>query len=149
MKHQSIEQLQAYAAIQPVAAYFPMNRTQRLERWALLLESAPERRLGTLPATEYATREARLSMRASGSPITVAFDDPVFRSLGLADDSYGEARRFFELSDRQLHDIVCYCHFGETVRATSAARRVRAAIGLWPRLGQLLAYARQRLQPAP
>ena len=38
MKHQSIEQLQAYAAIQPVAAYFPMNRTQRLERWAFDVE---------------------------------------------------------------------------------------------------------------
>jgi hypothetical protein len=27
-----------------------------------------------------------------------------------------------------LHDIVCYCHFGETMRADVAARRVRAAM---------------------
>ncbi|WP_269931936.1 hypothetical protein [Aminobacter sp. HY435] len=134
MKHQSIEQLQAFADIQPATAYLPMNRTQRLERWAQLLEREPERRLGTLSGTEYASREARHALRAGGSPITVAFDDPVFRSAGLADDSYGEAKRFFDLSDRQLHNIVCYCHFGETVRSSSAARRIRTAIGLWPRL---------------
>lgn len=148
MKHQSIEQLQACADIQPATAYLPMSRTRRLERWAHLLDSQPERRLGTLSGTEYASRETRQSMRANSSPLTVAFEDPIFRSSGLGDDSYGEAKRFFDLSDRQLHEIVCYCHFGETVRGSSAARRVRAAIGLWPRLGALLASARHRLQHA-
>lgn len=148
MKHQSIEQLQAFADIQPAAAFLPMSRTQRLERWAQLLEREPERRLGTLSGTEYATREVRHSMRAGGSPITVAFDDPVFRAAGLADDSYGEARRFFDLSDRHLHNIVCYCHFGETVRGASAARRVRSAIGMWPRIGAFLAAVRHRWQPS-
>ncbi|MCX8568924.1 hypothetical protein [Aminobacter sp. MET-1] len=137
MKHQSIEQLQALAEIQTATPYLPMTRKERLERWADLLERQPERRLGTLSGTEYAPPEARLTMRAQGSPITVAFEDPAFRAAGLNDDSYGEARRFFDLSDRQLHNIVCYCHFGDAVRGGSAARQVRAAIGWWPRVKAL------------
>lgn len=134
MKHQTIEQLQAFAEIQPTAPYLPMTRTERLERWAQLLERQPERRLGTLTGTEYAPRAERQTMRVAGSPLTVAFEDPGFRAAGLTDDSYGEAKRFFDLSDRQLHNIVCYCHFGEAVRGASAARRVRAAIGWWSRI---------------
>jgi hypothetical protein len=78
-------------------------------------------------------------MRSAGSPITVAFDDPYFRAAGLENDSYSEAKRFFELSHRQLHNIVCYCHLGSSVRAASAGRRVRSAIGLFARLKRVLA----------
>jgi hypothetical protein len=60
-------------------------------------------------------------MRSDGSPISVAFADPVLRAAGLENDSYGEAKRFFELTDRQLHKIICYCHFGATVNAATAA----------------------------
>lgn len=134
MKHHSIEQLQAFAEVRPASPHLPMTRTERLERWAELLEREPERRLGTLSGTEYTPRAARQALRVAGSPITVAFEDAGFRSDGLADDSYGEAKRFFDLSDRQLHNIVCYCHFGEAVRGANAARRVRAAIGWWPRI---------------
>ncbi|KQU72453.1 hypothetical protein ASC75_23870 [Aminobacter sp. DSM 101952] len=131
MKHHSIEQLQGLADIQTL---LPMTRTERLERWARLLEHQPDRCLGTLPGTEFAPRTERLAMRIPGSPLTVAFEDPAFRAAGLADDSYGEAKRFFDLSDGQLHDIVCYCHHGDAVRGATAARRVRAAIGLWQRI---------------
>ncbi|AWC25425.1 hypothetical protein CO731_04922 [Aminobacter sp. MSH1] len=131
MKHHSIEQLQALADVHML---LPMTRTERLERWARLLEHQPDRRLGTLAGTEFAPRAERIAMRVPNSPLTVAFEDPAFRSAGLADDSYGEARRFFDLSDGQLHDIVCYCHLGDTVRGATAARRVRAAIGLWTRI---------------
>ncbi|MBB3705000.1 hypothetical protein [Aminobacter aminovorans] len=128
MKHHSIEQLQALADV------VPMTRIERLERWARLLKDQPQRRLTTLSGTEFLPHAERQTMRASGSPITVAFEDPVFRAAGLSDDSYGEAKRFFELSDRQLHNIVCHCHLGESTRGASAARHVRAAIGWWPRM---------------
>jgi hypothetical protein len=45
----------------------------------------------------------------------------------MRNDSYGEAKRFFEISDWQLHDILCYCHYGSTMTAETAAKRVRAA----------------------
>lgn len=134
MKHHSIEQLHALADVQPLSPCLPMTRIERLERWARLLEDKPERRLTTLAGTEFVPHAERLTMRVSGSPITVAFEDPAFRAAGLGDDSYGEAKRFFELSDRQLHNIVCHCHLGESTRGASAARRVRAAIGWWPRI---------------
>lgn len=136
MKHQTIEQLQALAEIRPDPV---LTRTERLQRWAELLESNPDRRLGTLSGTERTPAAVRQTMQVNGSPMTVAFEDPQLRLAGLVDDSYGEAKRFFELSDHQLHDIVCDCNFGSSVRAAYAARRVRAAIGLWPRIKALFA----------
>ena len=129
MKHQTLEQLQTVAEIHPDRNHQPMSRAERLERWAMLLDQEPERRLATLHGTEYQPDERRLSMRSAGSPLTVAFDDPVLRAEGLANDTYGEAKRFFELTDWQMHEIVCHCHLGDAMRAGSAANRVRAAIG--------------------
>jgi hypothetical protein len=129
MKHHTLEQLKTVAEVQPDQTRPVMTRTQRLERWAMLLSKEPDRRLATLHGTEYQPDERRLSMRSAGSPLTIAFQDPVLRAEGLANDTYGEARRFFELTDWQMHEIVCHCHLGETMRAGSAASRVRAAIG--------------------
>jgi hypothetical protein len=129
MKHQSPEELQRAAIVHSEDQLPAMSRQERLERWAELLERDPGRKLQTLPGTEYQPLATRDKMRSSGSPVSVAFEDPVFRALGLMGDSYGEARRFFELSDRELHRIVCYCHHGAMITAGSAARFVRAAVG--------------------
>ena len=134
MKHQTLEQLQTVAEVHPGQQRLVVTRGERLERWAGLLEKEPDRQLGTLAGTEYQPAGTRQTMRSAGSAITVAFDDAVFRADGLENDTYGEAKRFFELTDWQLHDIVCYCHFGATMRAGTAARRVRAAIGGRPNL---------------
>jgi hypothetical protein len=128
MKHQTLEQLQIVADVDQGYLRQAMSRSERLERWAELLELNPDRRLSTLHQTEYQPVRARAVMRGNGSPISVAFEDPVLRAAGLENDSYGEAKRFFELTDRQLHEIICYCHFGATVKAATAARHIRAAI---------------------
>ncbi|UVK46730.1 hypothetical protein BPNPMPFG_002435 [Mesorhizobium sp. AR07] len=141
MKHQTRDQLHAIAEIESLTRYSIMTRTQRIERWAELLEQYPGRCLGALPGTEYLSPEARDNARAEGSPITVAFEDPVLRALGLKDDSYGEAKRFFELANWQLHGIVCYCHVGGTMQAQWAADRVRATI----RGNRFLAWLRARI----
>ena len=67
-------------------------------------------------------------MRSEGSPISVAFEDPILRAEGLENDSYGAAKRFFELTDWQLHEIVCHCFVGASMRSARAARYVRAAM---------------------
>jgi hypothetical protein len=128
MKHQALEQLQIVATVDQDYPRQAMSRTDRLERWAELLERDPDRRLSTLLQTEYQPVRARVAMRGDSSPISVAFEDPVLRAAGLENDSYGEAKRFFELTDRQLHEIICYCHFGATVKAATAARHIRAAL---------------------
>ena len=63
------------------------------------------------------------------------------------DDTYGEARRFFTLSDHELHRVVCNCHHGTSVKSSVAARIVRqiikqhAGTGLLKWLRQKFAFA--------
>ncbi|MER8844232.1 hypothetical protein NKI94_04950 [Mesorhizobium australicum] len=128
MKHQTLDQLQTVARIEPLAPFSVMTRNERIARWAELLEENPERCLGALTGTEHLRPEARAIARGEGSALAVAFEDPILRASGLGDDTYGEAKRFFELSDWQLHDIVCDCHVGATMKARWAAARVRATI---------------------
>jgi len=144
MKHTSLDELQRVALVHTDPAQEPMTRGDRLARWAELLEKRPRRVLSTFPGTEYQTVEARDAMRGDDSPISVAFADPVLRGEGMRDDTYGEAKRFFEISDWQLHDILCYCHYGSTMTADTAAKRVRAAAtpktpgGLFNRVRQVI-----------
>jgi len=128
MKHQTIDQLHAVAEINPLAPARPMTRTQRIERWAELLERNPSRCLAALTGTEHLYPGVRDEARAAGSPITVAFEDSLLRSAGLASDTFGAAKRFFDLSDWELHEIVCSCHVGATMQAGWAAGRVRRII---------------------
>jgi hypothetical protein len=102
-----------------------LSRRERLERWAELLEREPERRLRALHGIEYGTPDERLAYRADGSPLAVAYADPVLRAAGLAGDTVGDAAGFFGLSHGQLHDLLCFCHHGGTVAALTAASQVR------------------------
>jgi hypothetical protein len=133
MKHKTREELQQVAAVHPSQARPALTRSERLERWADVLERDPDERLSTLHGTEYVDRTTRDEMRNVRSPFSVAFADPVLRAAGFSGDTYGEARRFFELTHGQLHDIVCYCHHGATIRAGTAALRIRAAASKPPR----------------
>lgn len=129
MRHTPLDELGEVAKVYPeVERATPMTRAERLARWAELLDRWPERRLATLMGTEYQIGATLSAMRSDGSPITVAFEDPALRAEGLKNDTYGEAKRFFELTDWQLHDILCHCHFGADMSAAAAASRVRSAI---------------------
>jgi len=128
MKHRTAEELRELAQVHPAPRPTPMSRAERLTRWAELLEHDRSRRLSTLIGTEYQMGAVRDEMRADNSPISVAFSDPALRAEGIRNDTYGEAKRFFELTDWQVHDILCYCHYGSTVSADMAARGVRSAI---------------------
>jgi len=45
----------------------------------------------------------------------------------LAGDTIGDAIAFFGISESELHNFLCFCHYGETMSAEVAAARVRAA----------------------
>jgi hypothetical protein len=128
MKHAAHEQLREIAEVKP--AEF-LTRRERLERWAELLERDPSARLRTLEGTEWQLQIQKSSMRADGSPLTVAYKDPVLRATGLKDDTFGEAMRFFDLSEHDAHRIVCYCMHGRTVESHAAAKAVRAIAAGW------------------
>ena len=128
MRHQTLDELQTVAddgsdPIRPL-----ITREQRLLRWAELLEQRADRLLLALAGTEYQPPEVRRTMRSPSSALTVAAEDPLLRAEGLTDDTYGEAKRFFEVTDTQLHDIVCYCHVGAMMPASRAAQMVRSVI---------------------
>ena len=67
-------------------------------------------------------------MRVPGSPISIAYDDAILRCEGLASDTFGEAKKFFDLTDGELHAVLCYCHFGPTVSAVESARVLRRVV---------------------
>jgi hypothetical protein len=128
MRHQTLDQLQTVAEIGSDPPRLPMTRQQRLLRWAELLEQRGDRSLLALAGTEYQPPILREIMRSPGSALTVAAEDPLLHAEGLKDDTYGEAKRFFEASDMQLHDIVCYCHVGAMMPGSRAAQMVRSVI---------------------
>ena len=126
MKHQTVDQARRVAVVLGQPTLPAMTRSQRLERWADLLERCP----GTLRlfrGTEYASAAEWQHMREDGSPLSVAFGDPVLRDEGLAGDSYGHALQFFGLGNAGLHEIVCHCHYASHAVAPAAdvAARVR------------------------
>ena len=127
MRLKTLEELKQVAVVRSPLERDRMSKQERLERWAEVLELAPQRYLRSLYETEYASRRQRCALREYNSPLTVAFQDPVLRAEGLQSDRYGDAMIFFELSDDDLHYIVCYCHLGPAITPRAVAGRVRAA----------------------
>jgi hypothetical protein len=138
MERVTLDQLSTKATVAPnlPEAGF-LSRQQRLQRWSELLAREPDRLLNTFPQTEYMDAQVRASMRCADSALTVAFEDPVLREAGLTDDRYGTAKRFFELSDRHMHWIVCYCHHGMSVRAGVLVSVLRSILPGTPRFDRL------------
>jgi hypothetical protein len=143
MKYHELDQLQTLARIgQDYPQLMPLDK--RLQRWVELLEADPDRVLSTFHETEYQPATVREATRCNHSAISIAFSDPLLRVAGLKNDTYGEAKRFFELSDRQLHRIVCSCHFGAIASAGKVARYIRVkhidrGQGIWGRLRAIFA----------
>jgi hypothetical protein len=120
-------ELKSYAELERTAdtATTPLTRAERLARWSAVLAKLGLARLNSLAPTEYLAPEAMAQVRADNSPLSVAAEDAVLRVAGLGNDSFGEGMRFFELSEHELHRVVCYCLYGETMSAEEAAARVR------------------------
>ena len=125
MEHRTFDQLRRVADIH-AAERRSLSRCERLERWAEVLEREPSRRLRSLGEIEFKTKDERQLMRSDGSPLTVAFQDPILRAEGLASDRLGDAVAFFELSEGQAHRLLCSCINGRHVRSGLAAKRLRA-----------------------
>jgi hypothetical protein len=125
MEHKHLDQLRSVADVQPKR----MTRQERLQRWIEILERNPTRRLSSLGEIEYKSPAERALIREDDSPLTVAYEDPVFRADGLASDRLGDAMRYFELSDGQAHYALCSCLSGRTMESASFAQRLRNTTG--------------------
>ncbi len=125
MEHKPYAEMSRLADVHLSPSKPTMTRRQRLERWAEVLEQEPARELRSLEEIEWKPRPERRAMRADGSPLTVAFEDPVLRAEGLASDRLGDASDFFGLSADNAHFVLCSCFHGRTMTAGEAASRVR------------------------
>ncbi|HEX6981094.1 MAG TPA: hypothetical protein VF342_17525 [Alphaproteobacteria bacterium] len=125
MEHRTLNQTRELATVHPALRSTPMSKQERLLRWAELLDQRGES-VRTLHETEFAPRRIRHAMREDDSALTVAFQDPVLRGEGLSGDTYGDAVRFFRLSESEAHRILCYCHYGRlAVPCQAVADRIR------------------------
>jgi hypothetical protein len=128
MEHKTRDEIREVANIlQSGLQPRPLSKRERLELWAEALEREGGRRLKTLYQIEYAPPAERACGRADDSPLSVAFNHPELRAAGLAGDTIGDAIAFFGINESELHNILCFCHYGETMSAEVAAARVRAA----------------------
>lgn len=128
MEHKTLDKIRDVADILPNWLNpRPLSKSERLQLWAEALEREGGRRLKTLFRIEYAPPAERAALRADDSLLTVAFNDPLLRAEGLAGDTVGDAVAFFGLSERELHDILCFCHHGATMAADAASAQIRAA----------------------
>lgn len=130
MEHKTLHELRGVARTAPVIVRTPgivrtMSRRARLEHWAKRLEREPQRPLAALMRVESVPREVRPLLRADNSPLDVAWRDPALREEGLASDRLGDAMRFFELSPRQAHYLVCDCYYQGSMTAGRVASRIR------------------------
>lgn len=127
MEHKKLDQLRSVADVEITDVMRPLTRVEKLQRWIDLLERAPSRRLHAIPEIEYMLPADRPLARADDLPLTVAYEDPVFRAQGLASDRLGDAMGFFELSENEAHHAFCSCLGGHMMNSTSFARRLRDA----------------------
>jgi hypothetical protein len=124
MRHQSLDQISTKANV--TQAQPAMSRQQRLHRWAELLERNPDRPLRALSWVEFYHERERGLLRGDGTPISVAFSDPVLREQGLQGDTLGHAQAFFDLSSREAHFLLCDCHYLGRMDSAGVAKRIRA-----------------------
>jgi hypothetical protein len=130
MKQRTINQLAEIARVSPADCPKWALRRRRLSRLSRLLETdgTPVRLFTTL---ECYRGSERLGLRQPGSPLALAYGDPIFRREGLKGDSIGDGIAFFGLSMREAHALLCDCGYGGPARVGATisalvAERARA-----------------------
>ena len=143
MEQRTIAEVAKSAQVFSTAETARAMRRERLERLARLLEdhNGPVQMLTQI---EYLRRAERLLLRRDGSPLTIAYNDPVFRAQGLAGDRLGDAMTFFTLDDRDAHHLFCDCHYRTGVSSQVIATQVRA-VAQRPTIGEMWLKARQAI----
>ncbi|TKT74670.1 hypothetical protein [Aquamicrobium sp. LC103] len=145
MKHQDPRIIVSNAqAVASVDAPAEMTRSERLERWASLLDRHDEP-INALRRIEYMSAYERRALRGDQTPLSVAFADPVLREEGLESDRLGDVMDFFQLTDADAHRLLCDCHYHGAMTGEGLAKRLRHHIArserpsLWSRVQDFVA----------
>lgn len=127
MKHELLDDLKSKAEVVfSKTEVKKMSRSERIGRWAALLEQHQGRLMPFL-RTEYLSYEARRALRADNSPLALAFSDPILRNDGLSSDTMGDGIDYFGLSEQKAHRLLCDCHYSGTMTGKEVASRLRSA----------------------
>jgi hypothetical protein len=127
---EEIAKIARFAEVQDGDAKEPrwLIRRRRLQRLADLIDAHKEP-LQLFLAMEWVPKKERPALRQDGSPLAIAYGDPLFRIEGLRGDSVGDAMAFFQLSLRQVHAMFCECGYSHSLEQDTAklvAQRVRS-----------------------
>ena len=125
MVHQGLDPSATEAPLQAVSVAPQMSRSERLHRWADILELRTQLDLtedGVLPQ-----RNEFLPPSAASSPLTIAFEDWAFQAEGLEGGRVADARAFFDLSEDEFQRLVGPLDDGcRRVPGAVVAERLRA-----------------------
>lgn len=103
-----------------------MTRKEKLMHWAKLVRQHRSY-LYIFHRLEDWNAEQLAKAYHHDSAFTLASRDPAFKAAGLKSGYVGEAMKFFELSQQQLHEFSCDC--GGEIRASSMADRIERLAG--------------------
>ena len=124
MKYRTFDEMQRVADIADVGRT-RLTRRERLERWADVLMQDPRRVLRPLYRLEFMAMRERMLARGDGTPLAIAYADPMLRDDGLTGDRVGDAMVYFDLSHRDIHFLVCACHCHGDMTASNVAAQLR------------------------
>lgn len=113
----SKEQLAALEVAAPT-----MTRNDKLERWASVVEKY-QHYLIQFDRLEHRTPVERERCSQPGSALDLASQDPVLKDAGLTGGTVGEVKKFFELSDQQIHEFSCNCDGSHSSQVVSSRIR--------------------------
>jgi hypothetical protein len=133
MEHKSVEVLRGLAEVrfEPPA---PLSRKERLEAWAKALDRQSGVPVRLFHQLEFMPRAEWGPLRVEGSPLTIAYNDPLLRAQGLQSDRLGDAMAFFDMSERETHRMLCSCMHGASMTGSRAAGLVRQMASPLPHL---------------
>jgi len=100
-----------------------MNRREKLLRFAAIVRSSSYG-FGLYHNLEGYRPDQLNGMGLGGSAFAAAADDPILRDAGLTGHSVGDAQRFFELSQHELHEFSCDC--GGAIDNIDMANRIES-----------------------
>jgi len=127
VRHTTFDELKPVASVTPIPTGFYRRelRRRRLERLALLLEEHQDL-IRLFSQIEYMAYSKLCSLRSDNSPLSIAFADPILRSQGLKSDEFGDAVKFFDITRREAHHLLCDCHYdGAWPSSEAIAARAR------------------------
>lgn len=106
------------------AAVTILSVTERRQRLVSLLQDKFASSFFPLAGgIEYMHPEQRDALAWTGSIMEIASQDPIFRTAGLIEKTFGAFRKFFETSPEHVHAISCNC--GGQVDGQGMANRLR------------------------